>query len=860
MRPIAQRALRRLRVAATIAGLLCVPTLGAAAERHCDPSFENCRTQLLGLIDNEPVGIDVAFWFMEDLRYVSRIIDRWKAGVPVRLIVDPRANSTYPMNAISLDKLRSAGIPMVKKRSGGILHWKAMIFAGQHMIQFGSANYSDNAFVPLSDYTNYVSETVYYTDDPSLVDSFKRKFDDLWVNTTSYTDEANVGTRSRNYPLYSIDPDLNFPPAQDFATRSVSLYNAEAQRIDVTMYRITDRRHSDAMLAAVARGVPVRLITETKEYRDVAKRWHSWNVDRMWHGGVQVRVRAHEGLEHQKSVQLHGQDVAIFGSSNWTSSSATSQEEHNYFTTKGWIFQWLDDQFERKWHNANPIGAAETKPFVPLPPDKPSHRSPADGAAGLASTGLTLTWYGGPWAHLYDIYFGESPDPPLFAADQPLGPSLTSSQTQSFTLPALTPGTTHYWRIVSKTAAYVTAEGPVWSFTTSGTTLSGPGATTVVVWPSASAAGLNGNWTHVNDSTAAGGSALWNANHGDSKISPAHATPASYFDLTFDAQSGTAYHLWVRLRAENNSRSNDSVHVQFSDAVTSTGAATMRIGSSSSAEVILQDGSGDGSIHEWGWADNGWGTLGPHLYFATSGTHTMRIQQREDGAIVDQIVLSPDLYLSTPPGAGNDDATILTPGGDGGPQPSSTLGPGDILLHSADAPVVVGDWTRNIDPAAATGASLLNVNRNAAKIVTAAASPADYFEMTFTAEANTGYRLWMRGRATGNYWGNDSVHVQFTGSVASDGSTPTYRVGTTESADVNLEDCYGCGLAEWGWQDNGWGGGVLGPLIYFSTSGTQTMRLQPREDGLAIDQILLSPERYLTQSPGAQKNDTTILQ
>ena len=634
-------------------------TSASAAERLCDSSFENCRTELLTLIDNERVGLDVAFWFMEDQRYVSHIVNRWKAGVPVRIIIDPRANSTYPLNATALDGLRSAGIPMRKKRSGGIMHWKTMVFAGQNVVEFGSANFSPTAFVPIADYSNYVGETIFYTDNPSLVGSFKRKFDDLWVDTTAYANYANVGTLTRNYPAYAIDSNLNFPPGQDYANRSVKLYAAETRKIDVMMYRITDRRHSDAMLAAIGRGVPVRLITETKEYRNVSRLWHAWNVDRMWYGGVQVRVRAHEGLEHEKVVLLYSLGRTIFGSSNWTSASASSQQEHNYFARASWIFQWFADQFERKWHNANPLGAAETKRFVPLPPDKPSYRYPSNGAVGLATTGVAVKWFGGPWAHLYDIYFGADPTPPLLAADQPLGPSLNSADTQSFTLPPLEPGTTYYWKIVAKTAAHVAAGGPIWSFTTSGTPPPTSGAT-VVLWASnTAAANTHGNWTRLADSSAAGGAAMWNADHGQSKIVPALANPSSYFEQTFDAASGTAYHLWVRLRAQNNSRSNDSVHVQFSDSVTSSGAPSLRIGSSSSAQIVLQDGDLDASVSGWGWSDNGWGTLGSPIYFAANGKHTIRIQQREDGAIVDQIVLSPDTYLTARPGATDNDSTIL---------------------------------------------------------------------------------------------------------------------------------------------------------------------------------------------------------
>ena len=54
---------------------------------------------------------------------------------------------------------------------------------------------------------------------------------------------------------------------------------------------------------------------------------------------------------HQKSLVLHGRQLAIFGSSNWTSSSSDTQREHNYFAKKPWIFDWFVDQFNRKWNN-----------------------------------------------------------------------------------------------------------------------------------------------------------------------------------------------------------------------------------------------------------------------------------------------------------------------------------------------------------------------------------------------------------------------------------------------------------------------------------------------------------------------------
>ena len=47
----------------------------------------------------------------------------------------------------------------------------------------------------------------------------------------------------------------------------------------------------------------------------------------------------------------------------------------------------------------------------------------------------------------------------------------------------------------------------------------------------------------------------------------------------------------------------------------------------------------------------------------------------------------------------------------------------------------------------------------------------------------------------------------------------------------------------------------MGPLIYFANSGTHTIRIQVREDGLSIDQIVLSPSTYLNSPPGPPRND-----
>lgn len=745
---------------------------------------------------------------------------------------------------------------------------------------------------------------------------------------------------------------------------------------------------------------------------------------------------------------------------------------------------------------------------------------------------------------------------------------------------------------------------------------------------------LAGQWTKLTDATAAGGSAVWFPNAGAAKIVTPSPNPAAYFEVSFAAQAGIPYRLWLRVRAQNNDWLNDSVFVQFSSSIDIADAPVYRIGTTSAAEVNLEDCKGCG-LRNWGWQDNGWGVgvLGPAIYFASSGRQVLRVQSREDGAIIDQIILSPSRFISTPPGALKSDATIYptptpapspqmtlvrgpylqqagadhatvvwatresgaaevryTDGGttsraaaasrlvpasvtgfsfdyyqheasiaglsgsttytynpyvagvdvtagsntlrtapgtgtvrfiafgdsgtgsaeqrqlsalmnvdnfdlalhtgdiaygsatgtgdasylsfqdwffaiyqawlgsrpffpvegnhdsrptnnngaayldlfslprngasaaypdhaeryysfDYGPvhfvaldtefafqdvsrraeqmawldadlastsQPwkvayfhrspysaggehgsdlavRSTFGPlferhgvalvisahehdyertyavregtsgsavtylvtggggaplypsgtaawtaysasrhhylraaadecsihveavgldgsvfdttdlnrcaapaPEVVLYASDATITGTAWTRVSDTTAAAGTRLHNPDAGAAKVTTAQAQPGSYFDLPLDAVAGVPYRLWLRGKASANYWANDSVFVQFSDTV-DQGGAPAFRIGTPTAATVNLEDCAGCGVSGWGWQDNGYGAGLMGPLIYFQTTGPQRLRVQVREDGFSIDQIVLSPGRYLNAAPGKLKSDTTVM-
>ena len=173
---------------------------------------------------------------------------------------------------------------------------------------------------------------------------------------------------------------------------------------------------------------------------------------------------------------------------------------------------------------------------------------------------------------------------------------------------------------------------------------------------------------------------------------------------------------------------------------------------------------------------------------------------------------------------------------------------------------VAGAWRVEADATAAGGKRIRHPDAGAAKVTTArSASPAHYFELTFNARGRRAVPP-LDSRQGGQQLLGERFRLRAVLRQRDHHRRITIRIGTSSAATVNIEDCSGCGVSGWGWQDNGYGAGVLGPEIYFATSGAQT-HPHPDARGRSGDRPdrACRPSRFLAQSPGALKNDTTIL-
>jgi hypothetical protein len=446
--------------------LVTLPQDASASVRYCDSAWENCRTELIRLIRAETRGIYTIQWYTRDTGVVQELINKHRAGVPVRFICDRKSeNATRSGVLQQIYTMRDAGIPL-REGPSKYVHGKAFIFVGQRVIQFGAPNLSISEWMPTTAYTNYRNENNEFHYQASLVDSLITIYENFWVSNTYLRDYANitVGNKARLHPIYPKDPRWSIQPMDAFSSRLISLIDRETRGIDVNTLRFDHEGLAVALIRRHRAGVPVRVNTEWLEYREPKRPNVALVLDSLYAAGVPVKWRAHNGNNHEKVVVFHGQKVVVQGSSNLSPGADrnASNIEINFFSNPATNPEDLQahpyyiQKFNRRWTNSR---ATESKNFTPGSPGSSTYVAPANASTMSTSSTPTLR-FKVAWAHYVDVYYGRSPTTmSLYWNRRRVAPNTTVS----VTLPTLARGT-YYWQVVSRTAANKISTGPVWSF------------------------------------------------------------------------------------------------------------------------------------------------------------------------------------------------------------------------------------------------------------------------------------------------------------------------------------------------------------------------------------------------------------
>ncbi|MFO0956548.1 MAG: phospholipase D-like domain-containing protein [Isosphaeraceae bacterium] len=134
-----------------------------------------------------------------------------------------------------------------------------------------------------------------------------------------------------------------FSPIDDCARAIVRRIEGAQHALDVCVFTITDDRLADALIAAHARGVAVRVVTDNEKADDFGS-----DVDRLASAGLAVRVDRSPFHMHHKFAIVDGATL-LNGSYNWTRGASRDNLENLVITDDPRLVGPFAGQFGRLW-------------------------------------------------------------------------------------------------------------------------------------------------------------------------------------------------------------------------------------------------------------------------------------------------------------------------------------------------------------------------------------------------------------------------------------------------------------------------------------------------------------------------------
>jgi phosphatidylserine/phosphatidylglycerophosphate/cardiolipin synthase-like enzyme len=315
---------------------------------------------LVAAMDRTQATLRVALYEL-DLPDVADAILRAKArGVDVQLVYDEsHAKTPSP----EFQRLLDGGVAVRILKGGGsfgIMHNKFAVFDGE-LLETGSFNWSVAA-----DQKNF--ENAMFRSDASLAAGYTRYWDWMW--SLAHAPAASIAAAG------PIGAGLGAPPAD--ATRPISFNGGSWPRyafspqggledylvdalgrarstVDMAIFSLYSQRVADALIAAKARGVVVRVVA------DMSQSHRAQPVASLAAAGVSLRLsagRGGAGVLHHKYTVVDGAWLML-GSYNYSQNAELYNFENDLFTTSFGEVAAYGGEFAAVWDQAHAPAAGE---------------------------------------------------------------------------------------------------------------------------------------------------------------------------------------------------------------------------------------------------------------------------------------------------------------------------------------------------------------------------------------------------------------------------------------------------------------------------------------------------------------------
>lgn len=148
-----------------------------------------------------------------------------------------------------------------------------------------------------------------------------------------------------------VTTSVCFSPGDDCLRKLRELCRQARNTLDACVFTIADDRLTEELVAAHARGVRVRIVSDDDKRHDDGS-----DIERLRDAGVGVRLDRTRFHMHHKFAVFDGKTVAN-GSFNWTRTASTSNFENLVVSTDTYLCRVLSEHFEHLWEAFAPQAA-----------------------------------------------------------------------------------------------------------------------------------------------------------------------------------------------------------------------------------------------------------------------------------------------------------------------------------------------------------------------------------------------------------------------------------------------------------------------------------------------------------------------
>ncbi len=276
---------------------------------------------LLAAINSAGRSIDLVMYLLTDRQVIGALENAERRGVKVRALLEQRPFGQGPGNAEVFARLQRAGVevrwtdPRFK-----LTHEKSAVIDGRDALIL-TMNLTASAFSRNREYG-----------------ALDRSPEDVAEVGSLFESDWSRRAYSPSRPSLVVSPDNS-------RARLLALIASAVRSLEVECEEVQDEGLERALVAAVSRGVSVRLVlSPSEDGRDANAR----GVQRLKAGGVQVRYMR-KPFVHAKMFVADGQ-TAFVGSENISAQSLDSNRELGVFVGNPVAVARIRATFEQDWN------------------------------------------------------------------------------------------------------------------------------------------------------------------------------------------------------------------------------------------------------------------------------------------------------------------------------------------------------------------------------------------------------------------------------------------------------------------------------------------------------------------------------